>query len=88
MIDNQILIAIVCVVAFSLVFQFFYKRSVRKELMRDQLSESFKREFGQVSGLGDAKKSIANHGLILDKRSGTYYSQHRHTDSMLSKEII
>lgn len=78
---------IAAVVAFSLIFQFFYKRKIRKEAQSSHQSESFKRQFGQVTGLSDAKTGQAKHGLVLDVETGVYYSQHRHANHLLHKDI-
>lgn len=85
--DNLLMVLGGLFVGILLIFQFFYRKKLRKDFLNGNFSESTKREFGQVTGLNDAKKSIAIHGLVVNKKTGHYFSQHRHPDSVLTRNI-
>lgn len=85
MLSGVNLIYLLLILGILLIFEYFRRKKLRRDFYTGNLSECTRREFGQVTGLSDAKKVHAKHGIVVDLKTGRYYSQHRHTDSTLTR---
>lgn len=76
----KILFAALILLAFSRIYRWHFACQLAKG------TETAKRQCGQVTGMQDASKVIARHGLVADQTSGRFYSQHRHSDAELQSD--